>query len=119
MTSTLFPPEPSPMPSIVGADASTDRTVRLPAHCTTVTAEDIRVRLVLAADFDGAIEVDASQVESIGQAALQLLIAARAEAATTGRPFAIIDPSAAFVERVTHCRLAEAIGLESQKEFHS
>ena len=119
MTSTLFPPEPSPMPSITGPGAPTDRMVCLPAHCTTVTAEDIRVRLVLAADFDDLIEVDASQVESIGQATLQLLIAARAEAVATGRGFAIVDPSAAFVERVTLCRLAEAIGLESQKELNS
>ncbi len=115
MTSTLSPPE------LLAAapGAPVDRTVRLPAHCTTVTAEDIRVRLVLAADFDGAIEVDAGEVESIGQATLQLLIAARAEAVATGRGFAIVDPSAAFVERVTLCRLAEAIGLESQKELNS
>ena len=90
-----------------------DRALRLPAHGTTVTAEDLRVRFVLAADLDDTIEVDASQVESVGQAVLQLLVAARAEAASAGQPFRIVEPSPAFVERVTSCRLAEAIGLET------
>lgn len=88
--------------------------VRLPAHGTTVTAEDLRVRLVLAADFEGRIEIDASEVESVGQAVLQLLVAARGEAETAGQPFAIADPSRAFVERVTACRLADALGLPTQ-----
>ncbi len=113
MTSTLSQPE------LVAPVTALDRTVRLPAHCTTVTAEDIRVRLVLAADFDGVMEVDASEVESIGQATLQLLVAARAEAEEAGQRFAIIDASPAFVERVTLCRLADAIGLECQKETYS
>lgn len=93
-----------------------DRSLRLPAHCTTVTAEDIRVRLVLAADLDGAIEVDASEVESIGQATLQLLVAAHIEADTRGQRFAVVDPSPAFVDRVTNCCLAEAIGFEFEKK---
>jgi anti-anti-sigma regulatory factor len=109
----------SPPDLIDAAPAAIDRALRLPAHCTTVTAEDTHVRLVLAADFDETIEVDASQVESIGQATLQLLIAARADAVANGRHFAIVDASPAFVDRVTKCRLAEAIGLESQKEYHA
>lgn len=88
--------------------------IRLPAHGTTVTAEDLRVRLVLAADFDGRIEIDASQVESVGQAVLQLLIAARADAEQNDQPFAILHPSAAFVQRVNGCRLADAIGLKNE-----
>lgn len=101
MDSTLQPPE---------AD---DRALRLPAHGTTVTAEDLRVRFVLAADLDDVIEVDASQVESVGQAVLQLLVAARAEAKGNGQAFRIVNPSQAFVNRVTSCRLADAIGLET------
>jgi anti-anti-sigma regulatory factor len=92
-------------------DEAEDRSLRLPAHGTTVTAEDLRVRMVLAADLDDAIEVDASEVESVGQAVLQLLVAARAEAAGAGQPFRIVNPSPAFVERVTGCRLGAAIGL--------
>lgn len=89
--------------------------IRLPAHCTTVTAEDLRIRLVLAADFEERTEVDASQVESVGQAVLQLLVAAHREAAGAGQPFAIIDPSPAFAARVTASRLADAIGLGNQR----
>ena len=39
---------------------------------------------------------------------LQILVAAHAEAG-----IAITDPSPAFVDRVTRCRLAAAVGLET------
>lgn len=94
-----------------------DRALILPPHGTTVTAEDLRVRMVLASDFDGAMEVDAGAVESVGQAVLQLLVAARAEAEAQGQNFVIRNPSPAFVDRVTACGLAPAIGL-SVKEDH-
>ena len=92
-------------------DVAGNGPVRLPASGTTVAAEELRVRLVLASDLDGRIEVDASEVESVGQAVLQLLIAARTEAEANGQSFTIVDPSPAFVDRVTACRLADAIGL--------
>ena len=104
MTST-----PSP------SELTLERPLRLPAHCTTVAAEELRVQLVLAADLDGAIEVDASEVESIGQASLQLLVAARVEMTGAGQRFAILDPSPAFSDRVTRCRLADALGLASKE----
>lgn len=92
---------------------SMERALRLPAHCTTVTAEDLHVRLVLASDLDSEIAVDASEVESVGQAVLQLLVAARVEAGRNGQAFVIKNPSAAFVERVQSCRLAHEVGLTS------
>lgn len=104
MNSTLSPP-----------DMIETGPIRLPAHGTTVTAEELRVRLVLAADFDGQIEIDASHVESVGQAVLQLLVAAQAEAQQNGQAFAILNPSAAFVQRVEGCRLAEVIGLDTEE----
>lgn len=88
--------------------------IRLPANGGTVAAEELRVRLVLAADVDGRIEVDASEVESVGQAVLQLLVAARAEAEANGQSYLILNPSAAFTDRVTGCRLAAAVGLSTQ-----
>jgi anti-anti-sigma regulatory factor len=93
--------------------APDERALRLPAHAGTVTAEDVKVRLVLAADLNGEVLVDASDVESIGQAVLQLLVAARAEARGANRTFRIENPSPAFVDRVTRCRLADAIGIET------
>jgi anti-anti-sigma regulatory factor len=101
------------MDSTLQLPEAEERVLRLPAHGTTVTAEDLRVRLVIAADTDDTIEVDASEVESVGQAVLQLLVAARAEAASAGQTFRIVNPSNAFVERVTSCQLADAIGLHS------
>lgn len=112
MTSMLSPPDLGPP----GAGDLASAPIGLPAHCTTIVAEDMRARLVAAADGDGPIEIDASSVESIGQATLQLLAAARAEAAAGGQGFAILTPSTAFVERVTSCRLADAVGLEIQKD---
>lgn len=93
-----------------------DRSLKLPAHGTTTSAEDLRVRLVLAADFDGEIVVEASEVESIGQAVLQLLVAARAEAKNAGQPFHIANPSGAFIDRVVACQLADAVGLSAEEE---
>lgn len=96
-------------------DPKEDRSLRLPAHCTTVTAEDVRVRLVLAADLDGRLEIDASDVQSIGQAVFQLLLAARVEAQRSAQSFSIVHPSAAFVQRAQTCCLADALGLEPQE----
>ena len=93
-----------------------DGTIRLPAHATTVTAEDLRIHLVLAADYRDRTEIDASGLESIGQAVLQLMVAARRDAGEAGQQFAIFDPSPAFVARVGACRLADAIGLATDKE---
>ena len=101
-------------PSDPGAEA---RSLRLPAHCTTVTAEDLRVRLVLASDLDDEFVVDAADVESLGQAVLQLLIAARTEALAGGQSFVISNPSPAFIARVNSCRLADALGLQNEVEF--
>jgi anti-anti-sigma regulatory factor len=109
------------LPDASPPDASPpdDRSLVLPAHGSTVTAEDLRVRLVLASDFDGAMAVDASAVESVGQAVLQLLVAAKAEADAQGQSFSISNPSPAFVDRVTACGLAAAIGLSGQEEHLS
>ena len=98
-------------------NAGQDRTIRLPVHGTTVTAEDLRVHLVLASDFDGEIHIDASEVESVGQAVLQLLVAARAEAERAGQTFRIDHPSQAFVDRVTACRLGDAIGISAEEDI--
>ena len=85
-----------------------ESAVKLPAHCTTTVAAGLHASLLA-----GALTLDASEVESVGQAVLQLLVAARAEA---GADFTIVDPSPAFVDRITNCRLAEAVGLSIEEE---
>ncbi|WP_448661347.1 STAS domain-containing protein [Sphingomonas sp. CJ20] len=87
--------------------------LRLPPHGSTVTAGDLRTRLLEAAEQEDAIEIDASDVESVGQAVLQLLVAARADALAAGQTFTILNPSHAFLDRVTSCQLAAAIGIET------
>lgn len=103
------------MPNVL-EEAHEDRALRLPAHATTVSAEDLRVRMVLCSDFDGEMLIDASQVESIGQAVLQLLVAARLEAITHDQPFVIMRPSPAFIDRANACLLSTALGLDIQEE---
>ena len=102
-------------PSDPGAAAP----IALPVHATTVCAEELKVRLVLAADLGGAVHVDAGSVDSVGQAAIQLLLAARGEAMAEGRPFLIVDPSPAFLARITALGLTEALGLSSTRELLS
>ena len=90
--------------------------VRLPANGTTVAAEELHATLVLAADRAGEIVVDASAVENVGQAVLQLLLAARAEAEARGLDFTIDHPSEPFRARVEACLLAGALGLSPAQE---
>lgn len=91
-------------------------TISLDGHGATVTAEDLRNQLIMAADHAMATEIDASGTLSVGQAVLQLLIAARAEAAQRDHDFIYTGASAAFRDRVVGCRLADAIGLEIGKD---
>lgn len=93
-----------------------DGSIILPANGTTVAAEDLQVRLVLAADRLPAISIDASEVENVGQAVLQLLVAARREAADKALDFEILAPSDAFLARVRACRLAEPLGLAMKRD---
>lgn len=102
-----YPPNPHDL-------ADSDGTIRLPANLTTVLAEDLRARLVLAADRDEEILIDAGDVESIGQAGLQLLIAARNEADRLGLPFAIDNLSDALATRLTALGLADALALSRE-----
>ena len=90
--------------------------VPFPPHGTTVLAEDLRVRLVLASDVDGDVVVDGSEVESIGQAVLQLLIAAREEADRNGNSFSIANPSQPLRQRLSACGLSTLFGLEEEVE---
>lgn len=88
-------------PMYDGAEAG---ALKLPAHSPTTVAADLH------GSFHSGVEIDASDVESIGQAMLQLIVAARAEGAT------IVHPSPAFVDRITACGLAEAVGLTITEE---
>ncbi len=118
MSLTLSPPEsvsPETSPAESGAASvaggAASGRISLPAGCGTTMADELRTQLVLAADFADATAIDASGVESVGQAVLQLLVAARREAVRDGHQFTIVAASPAFVDRVTACGLAQAIGL--------
>lgn len=117
-------PQPQPEQAEVGqadagqvqaSDTAMDRSIKLPANCSTASAEDLHVRLVLAADLDGEILIDGSDVENLGQAVLQLLLVARREASAAGLEFSITNPSSALLERATAYRVADALGLGTKE----
>jgi hypothetical protein len=86
------------------SDTADSGVLKLPAHSPTTVAADLH------ASFHPGIEIDAGEVESIGQAMLQLIVAAHAEGAT------IVHPSPAFVDRISACGLAGAVGLTIAEE---
>lgn len=106
MTLTHSQPEPDPGFGVIS----------LSGHGSTVTAEELRTQLVGASDFADTTAIDASALVSVGQAVLQLLIAARREATAREHDFHFVGASAAFSERVVSCQLADAIGLEIGKD---
>ncbi|AMO72631.1 STAS domain-containing protein [Sphingorhabdus sp. M41] len=66
-----------------------DGALYLPVNCTTTTAEDLRAGLVLAFDNPDGLVIDAGDTVVIGQAVLQLLIAAQRDAEREDIKFAI------------------------------
>lgn len=93
-----------------------DGRLRLPPNVTTLMAEDLRAGLVLAADHEAAILINASETMSIGQAALQLLIAARQEADRLNIPFEIEHAQEPLVRRIEALGLAASLGLIGKGE---
>lgn len=78
----------------------------LPAQCGTAAAADLKAKLAAVCLAPTAL-VDAGAVETVGQAALQLLVAARIE-----RPdFAFTAVSPAFAAAVHGASLGPALGL--------
>ena len=112
MNSTPNPPEQKKPARAKKGKAQ--QSVTLPVNGTTASAEELRVQLVLALDGDQPAQIDASEVENAGQAVLQLLVAAQAEARSAGRPLTFTNPSAAFRDRVERCRLTDQIGLDPE-----
>ena len=98
------------------SDAEAGGLVRLPPHGSTVVAEDLRVQLVVASDVDGDVVIDGSDVESVGQAVIQLLIATREEAERNGHGFSIANPSTPLRHRLSACGLAALFGLEEEDQ---
>jgi anti-anti-sigma regulatory factor len=98
------------------SDAAAGGLVVLPPHGSTVVAEDLRVQLVVACDAGDDVVIDGSEVESIGQAVIQLLIATREEAGRSGKGFRIANPSAPLRHRLSACNLAAMLGLEEEDQ---
>jgi anti-anti-sigma regulatory factor len=103
MISPLQPPDPA------------QTAIVLPANGTTTTAEELRNQLVCAAELGGATVIDGSAVQTIGQAVLQLLVAARRSAVADGKPCDIVGASTALLSIASACCLAQELGLDTGK----
>nr|WP_246586949.1 STAS domain-containing protein [Stakelama flava] len=107
------------LPNLPDGSADAIDTIVLPVNGSTVNGEELKVRLVLATDLGGEVIVDAGEVESVGQAMVQLLLAGRAEADANGHPFTIINASPAFRTRIEALGLAGPLGLATEEEIKS
>lgn len=91
--------------------------VKLPAICNTAAAADLHTVLVEACAGGTRVEIDASEVESLGQAVIQLLVAAAADADSRKTPVVVIvRPSAAFAKRVAACGIDGRIMFADHEE---
>lgn len=95
--------------------ALADPLTCLPPIGSTAVAEELRENLLAGAAQGDGYRIDASAVEAIGQAVLQVLLAARSDAVASDVPFEIVNPSAAFLERVNACGLALDLGLPEEE----
>lgn len=85
-----------------------DTRIPLPAQCGSAAAEGLHRALCEATDR-GAVHIDASQVDSVGQAVLQLLLAARRTAQARGISFDIRSASETFSDTLSRCQLPELL----------
>ncbi len=88
--------------------------ITLPAHCATAVAQGLLASFIDHADCGEDVVVDGSAVDVVGQAVLQILVCAKADAGATGRSFTIEPASDALVKRAIGCRLGEQLGFESR-----
>lgn len=91
-------------------------TVVLPASATTLSAEDLRVQLVMAVDSEEDIVIDAGESGLVGQAVLQLLIATKQAAIEAGKTLSIIHPDAELTGRLHALGMADTIGTQAEEE---
>lgn len=80
--------------------------IRLSATLDTSAAAPLLIIMKQAIDRTEPIVVDASDVERIGQACLQVIAAAQVAAQVIDLRFEIVNPSSAFVEMTDLAGLA-------------
>ncbi|WP_375289083.1 STAS domain-containing protein [Qipengyuania sp.] len=82
--------------------------IKMPAVCDSLASEALKTEMSDVCGI-GVIEVDASDVEKIGQACFQVLVAA----ARTSGGIAIKNPSENFTSAVALTGLAGVLSLEA------
>lgn len=104
------------MDSVQGEGESPDfapTRIKLPGSGRTSEAAALHSRMLHAAETDASVEIDASAVETLGQATLQLLLALRRHVVERGQIFAITQASDAFVDQVGRCGLLAEVGISA------
>ncbi len=88
----------------------------LPAALEIEGAEDLLARCRAAATGEGALAIDAGEVESVDTAGLQILIATRAALAAAGRALRWERVSPALAEAARLAGATGALGLDGTAE---
>lgn len=73
-------------------------SIALVSRLDTAAAGPLRLALKTLIEEARPLDIDGNAVDQIGQAGLQVLVAARAAAAANGLPYQVSRPSRALVE---------------------
>lgn len=97
---------------------SSEMLTALPADCGIAQAEALRGRLTELRELDAPLQLDASAVERVSTACLQLLVALFRERAETGRSSALQAPSAPLAEAVVCLGLSASLPIAAPDAPH-
>lgn len=94
---------------VVGDDRTGSRAgpFVLPEILDITVVQSLKADMLERVAAEGPLTVDASQVEKIGSAAIQIIHAAGLARAIRGRAMTVTDPSPAFIQGFTDIGFAE------------
>lgn len=84
--------------------------VRIKGELSIFTAATLRQQLLDALDTQPEVEVDLSEVSEMDSAGMQLMVAAKREAATRNKPLRFTGHSAAVFDVLELCDLSGHLG---------
>jgi anti-anti-sigma regulatory factor len=95
-----------------------DSLSALPADCGIAQAEALRGRLAGLRELEVPLQLDASAVERVSTACLQLLVALFRERAEAGRDSALQAPSAPLAEAIVWLGLSASLPIVAPDATH-
>lgn len=100
------------------AQETSETLSALPADCGIAQAEALRGRLTELRELDAPLQLDASAVERMSTACLQLLVALFRERAEASRVSALHAPSAPLAEAIAWLGLSASLPIVAPDATH-